>query len=86
MEPLKLLNIDQTRERLGISRAQLQRMYENGLFPKPTYPTGRFRFWSNREVEQWILVAQQGNGEQSLKDISSYLEQQRQNITTSFAS
>ncbi len=51
---MKLYNLKQVLEMVGLSRPQIYKMVRSGTFPAPVYPNPRTPRWEESELEKWI--------------------------------
>lgn len=52
---LNLLKRKQMLEKVGLSRMTVEKMINNGDFPRPVNPTTRDLAWVEYEIDEWIL-------------------------------
>ena len=50
---MRMLNIDEVAERLGVCRRKAEQMLADGRLPRPVR-FGRLRKWSEDQIDEWI--------------------------------
>lgn len=55
MQKIRLLKRKQMLEKVGLSRMTVEKMINNGDFPRPVNPTTRDLAWVEFEIDDWIL-------------------------------
>ncbi|GEM78520.1 helix-turn-helix transcriptional regulator [Vibrio superstes] len=51
---LKLMNVTETSEYLGLSSTTFWRIRQKGLFPKPISSDGVVIGWPKKEIDNWV--------------------------------
>lgn len=52
---MRVIRLDQVKDKVGLSRSTIYRRIANGGFPKPIILGGRASGWIEHEVDEWIL-------------------------------
>lgn len=59
--PVRVLRLPAVLAKVGISRSQLYRLINGGLFPRQFYLSARTAVWNEAQIDAWLADKQGGN-------------------------